>query len=133
MHPLAADSTHPTALPGPFAHSVVPIVLGYVIAHYATMFLLEGQHTLILLSDPLSRGWNVFRTAHREVNTGITAHVTVIATVQMAAVVGGHLLGVMSAYDRCQAVSPAWSAERPAATAAGDGLLHRWRSSAPVR
>ncbi|MFC0626620.1 hypothetical protein [Kribbella deserti] len=93
-------------LPGLFAHSVVPIVLGYVIAHYLTLFILEGQRTMIYLSDPLSNGANIFGTGLLGLNTGITNHSTAISTIQVCAVVGGHLLGVVSAHDRAVALFP---------------------------
>nr|WP_145814662.1 hypothetical protein [Kribbella amoyensis] len=93
-------------LPGLFAHSVVPIVLGYVIAHYFTLLVLEGQRTLILLSDPLSNGANVFGTGLLGVNTSIASHSAAIATIQVGAVVVGHLLGVVSAHDRAVASFP---------------------------
>lgn len=101
---LSASSR--TALPGLFAHSVVPIALGYVVAHYLTLFILEGQRTLILLSDPLSNGANIFGTGLLGVNTSITNYSTAIATMQVGAVVGGHLLGVISAHDRAVALFP---------------------------
>ena len=97
-------------LPGLFAPSVVPIVLGYVIAHYLTLFILEGQRTIILLSDPLSRGWNVFGTGLLGLNTDITTHPTAISTIQVAAVVSGHVLGVVSAHDRAVKLFPRRSA-----------------------
>ncbi|WP_433003396.1 hypothetical protein [Kribbella sp. CA-294648] len=100
-----SDSSR-TALPGLFAHSVVPIVLGYVIAHYFTLLWLEGQRTLILLSDPLSNGANVFGTGLLGVNDDIVNQTGVIATVQVGAVVVGHLLGVVSAHDRAVALFP---------------------------
>jgi hypothetical protein len=95
-----------TQLPRLFAHSVVPIALGYVIAHYATLLILEGQHTFILLSDPFSRGWNLFGTGDLGVNTAITNHTSIISTGLVVAVVGGHLLGVISAHDRAVALFP---------------------------
>ena len=45
------------------AGSLVPIVVGYAIAHYATLLIVEGQRVVVNLSDPLGRGWNVFGTA----------------------------------------------------------------------
>ena len=42
-------------LPNLFAHSVVPIIVGYIVAHYLTFFVEYGQTTLIQLSDPFSR------------------------------------------------------------------------------
>jgi hypothetical protein len=77
-----SDSSR-AALPGLFAHSVVPIILGYVIAHYFTLLVLEGQRTLILLSDPLSNGANIFGTGLLGVNDGIANHSTAIATLQV--------------------------------------------------
>ncbi|GAA0626310.1 hypothetical protein HPO96_37305 [Kribbella sandramycini] len=100
-----SDSSR-TKLPGLFAHSVVPIVLGYVVAHYLTLLILEGQRTINQLSDPLSRGWNVFGTGLNGVNAEITNHTTAVSTIQVGAVVIGHLLGVVSAHDRAVALFP---------------------------
>ncbi|MFG1906128.1 hypothetical protein [Kribbella sp. NPDC048928] len=100
------SSSSRSALPGLFAHSVVPIAFGYVVAHYLTLFILEGQRTLIYLSDPLSNGANIFGTGLLAVNTGITNHSTLIAVIQVLAVVCGHLLGVISAHDRAVALFP---------------------------
>ena len=95
-----------SSLPGLFAPSVVPIVLGYVVAHYFTLLLLEGQRTFILFSDPLSNGANIFGTGLLGVNAGITNYPAAISTVQVGAVVIGHLLGVVSAHDRAVALFP---------------------------
>src|SRR5829696_8116259 len=73
------------ALPRQFAHSIIPIAVGYVIAHYFTLLIFQGQHTLILASDPLSNGANLFGTAERAVNFGLVAPAT-IAAVQVLAV-----------------------------------------------
>jgi hypothetical protein len=100
-----SDSSR-TKLPGLFAHSVVPIAFGYVVAHYLTLLILEGQRTLIYLSDPLSNGANIFGTGLLGLNTSITNHSTLIATIQVCAVVGGHLMGVISAHDRAVALFP---------------------------
>ena len=45
-----------------FAPSLVPIVLAYVIAHYFSFLVLEGQLGLVRLSDPFGLGWNLFGT-----------------------------------------------------------------------
>ena len=44
------------SLPNRFAHSVVPIVVGYVVAHYLSYFVEVGQQTVVQLSDPLGPG-----------------------------------------------------------------------------
>ena len=90
-----------------FVHALLPIALGYVTAHYLTLFVFEGQRTLALWSDPLSRGWNVFGTATLDVSYALAAYPVVIATVQAGAVVAGHLGGIVAAHDRAVEVSPA--------------------------
>lgn len=99
-------TTHVTALPDRYAHSVVPIIVGYVVAHYLTLLILVGQQTIVRLSDPLSRGWNVFGTADLSVSNDLLAHPTAIATTQVVAVVAGHVLGVVSAHDRAVRLLP---------------------------
>ena len=45
--------------PAQFAHSLVPIALGYVVAHYYSLLVLVGQQTAIQqLADPLGTGAN---------------------------------------------------------------------------
>jgi hypothetical protein len=87
-------------LPGLFAHSIVPIALGYLIAHYLTLFVLEGQRTLIFMSDPFSDGSDWFGTSGRGVDQTIALHPTLISSIQVLAVLVGHVLGVISAHDR---------------------------------
>jgi len=82
------------------AASLIPIVVGYNMAHYLSLLVLEGQRTVILASDPLGLGWNVFGTAELGVNTGIFDYPDVVAVIQLAAIVVGHLLGVLIAHER---------------------------------
>lgn len=93
-------------LPGLFAASVVPIALGYVVAHYFTLFVLEGQRTLILLSDPLSSGANLLGLSGHGVATSIADNAPLVAIVKVSAVVVGHVLGVIAAHDKAVAVFP---------------------------
>ena len=46
-----------------FVHSLVPIAGVYVLAHYLTYLLLEGQAIQYLASDPFGQGWDIFGTA----------------------------------------------------------------------
>jgi hypothetical protein len=80
--------------------SLVPIVVGYAIAHYATLLIVEGQRVVVNLSDPLGRGWNVFATADLTVSTAIFTHPTAVALLQLCAIVGGHLLGIVAAHEK---------------------------------
>jgi hypothetical protein len=93
-------------LPDRFAHSVVPIVVGYVAAHYLSYFVEVGQQTVVLLSDPLDRGWNVLGTAHRPVSHWLSGHPTFLAVLKVCSVVTGHVLGVVAAHDRAVKLLP---------------------------
>ncbi len=92
-------------VPGLLAHSVIPIIVGYVVAHYFSFVLVEGQRAVILLSDPLDTGANLLGAADATVNQFLVT-VTGVALVQVVAVVGGHVLAVVSAHDRAVALFP---------------------------
>lgn len=92
-------------VPGLLAHSVIPIIVGYVVAHYFSLLLFEGQRAVILLSDPLGTGANLLGAADAGVDYGLVT-VTTIALVQVVAVVVGHVLAVVSAHDRAVALFP---------------------------
>jgi hypothetical protein len=85
--------------PNAFAHSVLPIAVGYAVAHYFSLLLLDGQLTWILLSDPFATGANYFGTAGNAVDLTAISPRT-ISVVQVDAIVIGHVLGVVLAHDR---------------------------------
>jgi hypothetical protein len=95
-----------SSLPNLFAHSIVPIVAGYIFAHYLTYLVEAGQATLILASDPLSNGSNLLGTANWSVNYTISYHPTALATTKVIAVVLGHVVAVVAAHDRALTVLP---------------------------
>ncbi|MFE2285985.1 hypothetical protein ACFXDJ_17675 [Streptomyces sp. NPDC059443] len=84
--------------PGPltaFAHSLVPIALGYLVAHYFSLLVAEGPRTVIMAFGtdndpqplpPLGPG--------------------ALAALQVIAVVTGHVLGVIAAHDRSVRLFP---------------------------
>jgi len=85
-----------------FAHSLIPIALAYVIAHYFGLLSYQGQAVAALASDPLDRGWNLFGTAGDTIDyTWISA--TTIWYIQIAALVTGHVSGLILAHDRAVA------------------------------
>ena len=94
------------SLPNLFAHSVIPIIVGYIVAHYLTYFVEYGQQTLIQLSDPFSRGDNYLGTADLQVNYWLSAHPTFLAVSKVAAVTLGHVVGVVAAHDRAIKLLP---------------------------
>lgn len=100
------DDLRRTELPNQVAHSVVPIIVGYIVAHYLSYFVEVGQLTLIQVSDPLSNGSNWFGTGDWGVNYWLSYHPTLLANVKVLAVVTGHVLGVIAAHDRAIKILP---------------------------
>ena len=95
-----------SALPDMLAHSVVPIVVGYMTAHYLSYFIEQGQSTLIQLSDPMVRGDNLLGTANLSVNYWLSFHPTLLAVIKVLAVITGHIVGVIAAHDRAIKLLP---------------------------
>ncbi|AVH23957.1 hypothetical protein [Nocardia cyriacigeorgica] len=93
-------------LPIRLAHSLTPIVAGYIIAHYLTFLVEKGQATLILCADPFGRGWNIAGLADLDVHYILSSHPSVLATIKVLAVLTGHILGVAAAHDRCLRLLP---------------------------
>ena len=94
------------ALPRLLGHSVVPIIVGYMTAHYLSYFVEQGQTTLIQLSDPMVSGQNLLGTANWSVNYWLSYHPTTLAIIKVLAVVCGHIVGVVAAHDRALELLP---------------------------
>lgn len=92
-------------LPSAFAHTIIPIIVGYVIAHYFSLLVFQGQQAIILASDPLGTGANLLGTAEAGINYALMGP-TSIALVQVVAIVAGHVLAVIAAHDRAVALLP---------------------------
>lgn len=99
-------ATSRRVLPSMFAHSVVPIIVGYMTAHYLSYLVEQGQLTLIQLSDPMVEGRNLLGTADWSVSYWLSFHPTVLATIKVLAVVTGHVVGVVAAHDRALELLP---------------------------
>jgi hypothetical protein len=98
---VVGGDRHPLAVR--FVHSLVPIVLAYVVAHYFSFLVLEGQLGLVRLSDPFGAGWDLFGTDDWVINLSLLSPTT-IWYVQVAAIVVGHVGGVVVAHDRAIAM-----------------------------
>ena len=93
-------------LPDRFAHSIIPIVVGYILAHYTTYLVEYGQQTLIQVSDPFGNGSNLLGTGDLTVNYWLSLHPTFLAVFKVLAVVLGHVLGVIAAHERAVEILP---------------------------
>ena len=89
----------PRSLAPEFVLSLVPIAFVYAVAHYFSLFVIQGQYMIPLLSDPFGKGWNLFGTAHFVPNIAILTPNT-IWYVQVGALVLGHVAGLAVAHDR---------------------------------
>ena len=90
------DAQRRRELPGLMAHSLIPIVIGYVFAHSLTYLIERGQQTGILLLG-----------LDAEVNYVLSMHTSVLATLKVGCVVAGHVAGVIAAHDRALRLLPA--------------------------
>ncbi|KAA0112036.1 hypothetical protein [Mycolicibacterium sp. P1-5] len=84
-------------LPGLMAHSLIPIVIGYVFAHYLSYLVEKGQQAVIAL----------FGLHDVEVAYVLSAHPGVLATLKVCFVVAGHIAGVIAAHDAAIRLLPA--------------------------
>jgi hypothetical protein len=70
--------------------TLVPIAVGYTIAHYVSLLLTEGPRGLGLL---VGAQWSI-----------AAPHPVFVAAIQVAAILVGHVAGVVAAHDRTLAL-----------------------------
>jgi len=78
-------------------YSLVPIAIAYLVAHYYTLLLVQGQAIIALLSDPFGWGWDLFGTADYEINAALVGADTVWYS-QVCLIVAGHVVAVYLAH-----------------------------------
>lgn len=83
----------------PLGVALVPLATGWFLSHDLTLLLFEGQNFYALLSDPLSRGWNLFGTLTHTIDFGIVQSGWVRGA-QIAVLVAGHVATVVLVHDR---------------------------------
>jgi hypothetical protein len=82
---------------GLMARSLIPIVIGYVFAHYLTYLVERGQQTVFLLLG----------LHDAQVHYVLSMHPPVLATIKVGCVVGGHIAAVIAAHDKALRLLPA--------------------------
>ena len=100
------DREQRRALPGQMAHSLIPIVVGYIFAHYLSYLVERGQQAVFALADPFGRGWNLLGLAHLHVAYVLSMHPTVLAVIKVSCVVTGHIVAVIAAHDKALRLLP---------------------------
>lgn len=94
-------------LPGEMAHSLIPIVVGYIFAHYLSYLVERGQQAVFALADPFGHGWNLLGLAHLQVAYVLSMHPPVLAAIKVTCVVTGHIVAVIAAHDKALRLLPA--------------------------
>jgi hypothetical protein len=84
-----------------FAHTLIPIALAYLVAHYFSLFAYQEQAQFTyLLSDPLgTASTDLFGTASGGIDFRILG-ANAIWYVQVGSLIVGHVLGLTLAHDR---------------------------------
>jgi hypothetical protein len=84
-----------------FAHTLIPIALAYLVAHYFSLFVYQEQAQFTyLLSDPLGTATtDLFGTASGGVDYKVLS-ANAVWYVQVVALIAGHVLGLVLAHDR---------------------------------
>lgn len=95
-----------------FVLTLVPIAIGYHLAHYFSYLLIQGQMIVPLASDPFGFGWNLFGA------TGSTFDVDAVDmrlvwTVAVGGVVAGHAAAVLLAHRTALEASMRLAAQIP--------------------
>ncbi len=85
-----------------FVHSLVPIAFAYIVAHYFSLQVFQGQAAAHLASDPLGTGVDYFGRAAATIDYTVVS-ATGIWYVQVGALVAGHVAALAVAHDRALA------------------------------
>ena len=111
MSVMTGTHLSPLEMGRSFAFTLVPIAIGYHLAHYLTFLLIQGQYIIPLASDPFGFGWNLFGTASYRVDIAIVgarfawfAAVTAILLGHIAAVYLAHLKAMQTLGQRIPAL-----------------------------
>ncbi len=87
------------------ALSLVPIAIGYHLAHYLLLLLVQGQYVVPLISDPFGFGWNLFGTAGYRVDIAVVGARFAWYTA-VTAILIGHIAAVTLAHVKAMRVLP---------------------------
>jgi hypothetical protein len=81
--------------------SLVPIAIGFHLAHYLPKLFFDWRHALRALSDPFGRGWDLLGVSAVRPSSSMAldhAAVTAIYNLQTALVVLAHMMAVSAAH-----------------------------------
>ncbi len=77
---------------------LLPVAVGYLVAHYLAYLLVDGQRIIAALNDPLLRGANLLPFDLGFWEPSLFLPTAVLWSIQLAAVVGGHIVGAWAGH-----------------------------------
>ncbi len=80
-----------------FALSLIPIAFVYHLTHYYTLVITQGTQIVRLISDPFSRGWDLFGTATL-LRSPIVPDASFVWNSQVILILMGHIISVYLAH-----------------------------------
>ncbi len=91
-----------------FGWSLVPIGVAYILSHNVPLLITGVPRLVALLSDPFELGWNLLGTAGAFGNFAPSPKL--VWFLEVALIVGGHILGVLSAHRTAVRLAPSHGA-----------------------
>ena len=85
---------------------LLPVAMGYLIAHYLSFLLIDGQRIFVAISDPFQQAWDLFGTAFWEPNSAWLP-TGALWSLQVGAVVIGHIVGAWAGHAVARSEAPA--------------------------
>jgi hypothetical protein len=83
---------------GALGAGLLPVAVGYLVAHYLAYLLVDGQRIIAALNDPLLRGANLLPLDLAFWEPSLFLPTAVLWSIQLAAVVGGHIVGAWAGH-----------------------------------
>jgi len=78
---------------------LLPVAIGYLVAHYFVTLIFDGQRILIALNDPLVSGTSLLPYPLSDMSQPwIFLPASIVWTIQLGAVVGGHVVGAWAGH-----------------------------------
>ena len=98
MNILSGSFTVRTKLTQQTTYSLLPIAVGYLVAHYLSFLIIQGQLLIPLISDPFGWEWNLLGTGDYVINIAII-NARFAWILSLITIVTGHILAVFCSHS----------------------------------
>ncbi|HVM29420.1 MAG TPA: hypothetical protein VM305_01430 [Candidatus Limnocylindrales bacterium] len=87
----------------PIGAGLLPVAVGYLAAHYIVALLVDGQAIVNAVNDPWLRGDSLLPGPWSRFEPDLLVPISLVWSFQLAAVVGGHMLGAWTGHAAIEA------------------------------